>query len=127
MQFQGEAPGVTEAHGIHDKSSPSRCMEGHGIPDVIPDESNLTQCMDPGDTRGPIGQTFQDQLEEIDAELAKSDHQDLNSINHVDSNSCAPKCPLAQAQNNEACDPHDSARAPTPKVVKPGPDRTVRP
>lgn len=73
MQFQGEAPGVTEAHGIHDKSSPSRCMEGHGIPDVIPDESNLTRCMDPGDTRGPIGQTFQDQLEEIDAELARFD------------------------------------------------------
>ena len=59
---------------------------------------------------------FDTQLKEIDTELAKFDHQNFNSINHVDSDSCAPKCPLAQAQNNEACDPHDLARAFTPYV-----------
>ena len=59
---------------------------------------------------------FNTQLKEIDDEIAKSDHQDFNSINHVDSNSHAPKCPSAQAQNNEARDPHDSARAPMPSV-----------
>ena len=40
---------------------------------------------------------FDTQLKEIDDEIAKSDHQDFNSINHFDSNSHAPKCPSAQA------------------------------
>ena len=38
---------------------------------------------------------FDTQLKEIDDEIAKSDHQDFNSINHFDSNSHAPKCPSA--------------------------------
>ena len=59
---------------------------------------------------------FDTQLKEIDAKLAKSDHQDFNSINHVEFDSRAPKCPSAQSQNNEARDPHDSARAPMPFV-----------
>lgn len=39
---------------------------------------------------------FNTQFKEINAELAKPNHHNFSTINHVGSEACAPKCPLAQ-------------------------------
>nr|POF25835.1 hypothetical protein CFP56_69426 [Quercus suber] len=56
------------------------------------------------------------QLKATDTELAKSNHQDFNSFNPLESASRAPACPSAQTQNNEASASHDAARVHTPSA-----------